>query len=191
MSLPASLAASSTRVPGAPVLKSVRDAIRRVTWRVVGATLAIAVALDAWSVMDLNIAAPSRPTPPAEAYLSAAIINLLIAFSMMFTTFVADEQVAKGAKRLPTYVWAVVIGSAIGSLLQWLVHQGLDLHGHFFGPVPISDEAAVMPVYVFFEYLIWGSIIVFIYVNRRNALRASARMNAAHVQRAETQRRAL
>src|SRR5207244_12881023 len=66
-----------------------------------------------------------------------------------------------------------------------------DLHGHFFGPVPISDEAAVMPVYVFFEYLIWGSIIVFIYVNRRNALRASARMNAAHVQRAETQRRAL
>ena len=65
------------------------------------------------------------------------------------------------------------------------------LHGHVFDNAPISHEAAVMPVYVFFEYLIWGSIIVFIYVNRRNALRARAHMNAAHVQRAETQRRAI
>jgi len=179
MSLPASLAASSTQVSGAHVLKSVRDAIRRVTWRVVGATLAIAVALDAWSVMDLNIAAPSRPTPPAEAYLSAAIINMLVAFSMMFTTFVADEQVAKGTKRLPTYVWAVVIGSAIGALLQRLVLQWLDLHGYLFSG-PISHEVAVMPVYVFFESLIWGSIIVFIYVSRRNALRARANITATH-----------
>jgi signal transduction histidine kinase len=191
MSLPTSLTASRRLTSGAPIFKSVRDAIGRVTWRVVGATLAIAVALDAWSLMDLNFAGPSRPMLTAEDYLSAAIINLLVAFSMMFTTFVADEVAANGAKRLPTYVWAVVIGSAIGALLQGLVHQWLDLHGRFFGSNPVSNEAVVMPLYVFFEYLIWGSIIVFIYVNRRNALRARARMNNAHVQRAETQRRAI
>jgi Histidine kinase len=191
MSLPNSLTASRRLTSGVPILKCVRAAIGRVTWRVVGATLAIAIALDAWSVMDLTISGPSRPMPPAESYLSAAIINLLVAFSMMFTTFVADGVVANGAKRLPTYVWAVVIGSAIGALLQGLVHQWLDLHGRFFIPDPVSNEAVVMPLYVFFEYLIWGSIIVFIYVNRRNALRARARMNNAQVQRAETQRRAI
>ena len=191
MSLPTSLTASRRLTSGAPILKCVRDAIGRVTWRVVGATLVIAVALDAWAVIDLNFAGPSQPAARAESYLSAAVINLLVAYSMMFTTFVADEVVANGAKRLPTYVWAVVIGSAIGAFLQGLVHQWLDLHGRFFGVGPISHEAVVMPLYVFFEYLIWGSIIVFIYVNRRNALRARARMNDAHVQRAETQRRAI
>ncbi len=42
-----------------------------------------------------------------------------------------------------------------------------------------------------FECLIWGSIIVWIYVNRRDALRAAARLNSAQVQRTETQRRTL
>jgi LytS/YehU family sensor histidine kinase len=44
---------------------------------------------------------------------------------------------------------------------------------------------------MFFEYLIWASIIVFIYVNRRTALLATARMNAAQVRRAAAQRSTL
>jgi hypothetical protein len=76
-----------------------RDTVKHVTWRVVGATLAIAVALEAWLVMDVFFASDPK-LPAAEAYLSATIINLLMAFSMMFTTLVADERVARGAKRL-------------------------------------------------------------------------------------------
>ncbi|HEV8553558.1 MAG TPA: histidine kinase [Casimicrobiaceae bacterium] len=155
-----------------------------------GATIAIAVALEAWSVMDVVFKSGPK-LPAAEAYLSATIIILLMAFSIMFTTLVADELVARGAKRLPTYAWAVVIGSAVATLAQWEVHRWLQLRTH--NDVPgISHEVAVMqPAFVFFEYLIWGSIIAFIYVNRRTALLATARMNAAQVQRADAQRRTL
>jgi LytS/YehU family sensor histidine kinase len=44
---------------------------------------------------------------------------------------------------------------------------------------------------MFFEFLIWGSIFVFIYVERRGALQASRRMAAAHVARTRAQRHTL
>jgi LytS/YehU family sensor histidine kinase len=44
---------------------------------------------------------------------------------------------------------------------------------------------------VFLEYLLWAAIIVMIYANRRTALLASARMNAAQVERAKLQRTVL
>jgi LytS/YehU family sensor histidine kinase len=49
----------------------------------------------------------------------------------------------------------------------------------------------MQPAVVFFEYLIWGFIIVFIYVNRRTALQASSRMNRAQVEQARARRRTL
>jgi LytS/YehU family sensor histidine kinase len=114
-----------------------------------------------------------------------------MAFSIMFTTLVADERVARGAKRVRTYAWAVVIGSAVAALAQWEVHQWLHLRTRNDLPEIPHEVVLMQPFAVFFEYLIWGSIIVFIYVNRRTALRAAARMNAAHVQRADAQRRTL
>lgn len=190
MNSPVTLAISTKASAAAGLRDALRGAVEHVTWRVVGATIAIAVALEAWSVMDVVFKSGPK-LPAAEAYLSAAIIILLMAFCIMFTTLVADELVARGAKRLPTYAWAVVIGSAVATLAQWEVHRWLQLRTH--NDVPgISHEVAVMqPAFVFFEYLIWGSIIAFIYVNRRTALLATARMNAAQVQRTDAQRRTL
>ena len=190
MNSPVTLAMATKASAAAGLRDGLRGAVEHVTWRVVGATLAIAVALEAWSVMDVVFVSGPKLSA-AEAYLSAAIINLLMAFSIMFTTLVADELVARGAKRLPVYAWAVVIGSAVATLVQWEVHQWLQLRT--FNDVPgIPHEVAVMrPAFVFLEYLIWGSIIVFIYVNRRSALLATARMNAAQIQRADAQRRTL
>jgi hypothetical protein len=186
---PASLAVSA-KPPIAPDLRgALQSAVRHVSWRVVGATLAIAVALDVWMIFDVIYASPLK-LPVAERYVSGSIVNLFMAFSIMFTTLVADELVARGTKRLATYAWAVVIGSAAAALAQWEVHQWLHLHpSDLFG---VPHEVAIMqPAFMFFEYLIWGSIIVFIYVNRRTALLATARMNAAQVQRADAQRRTL
>ena len=53
------------------------------------------------------------------------------------------------------------------------------------------DIAITQPAAMFFEFLIWGSIVVFIYVKRRNSLRADKRMHSARAQRAEAQRRTL
>jgi len=190
MNSPVTLAISTKASAAAGLRDALRGAVEHVTWRVVGATLAIAVALEAWSVMNvLFVSGPKLPA--AEAYLSATIINLLMAFSIMFTALVADELVARGAKRLPIYAWAVVIGSAVATLAQWEVHQWLQLRTHKDVPGIPHEVAVMQPAFVFFEYLIWGSIIVFIYVNRRGALLATARMNAAQIQRAEAQRRTL
>jgi hypothetical protein len=186
---PASLAVSA-KPPIAPDLRgALQSAVRHISWRVVGATLAIAVALDVWMIFDVTYASPQK-LPVAERYVSGSIVNLFMAFSIMFTTLVADELVARGTKRLATYAWAVVIGSAAAALAQWEVQQWLHLHpSDLFG---VPHEVAIMqPAFMFFEYLIWGSIIVFIYVNRRTALLATARMNAAQVQRADAQRRTL
>jgi hypothetical protein len=167
---------------------TLRGAGEHVTWRAVGVTLAIAVALEAWSFVEIAFETGPK-LPAAEEYLSVTIINLLMAFSIMFTTLVADEQVARGAKPLTAYAWGVVVGSGVAALAQWEVHQWLYLHTRNDFPGNPHDVVVMQPAFVFFEYLIWGSIIVFIYVNRRSALLASERMNAAQWQRAETQRR--
>jgi len=185
------LAAVSTRPTAAAGLaRALQEAFRRISWRVIGITLAISVALDVWLLVDLaGETGPKLPT--VEGYLSGAIVNLLMAVCIMVTTLVADERVAQGAKRLPAYVCAVVIGSAVASLAQWEVHEWLHLRTK--NDVPgIPHEVTIMqPANMFFEYLIWGSIVVLIYVNRRTALTATARMSAAQVQRVEAERRTL
>jgi LytS/YehU family sensor histidine kinase len=75
--------------------------------------------------------------------------------------------------------------------VQWQLHRWLAMRTsrEVFGDP--RDVIIMQPVVVFFEYLIWGSIIVFIYVNRRTGLLAAAHMNAAQLDRAQTQRRTL
>ena len=190
MNLPATLAVSTAAPGPAALVEALEGAVRRLSWRVVAATLAISVGLDVWLFFDL--AYDRGPTlPTVEQYLSGAIVNLFMAFCIMFATLVADRRVERGAKRLPAYAWAVVIGTAVAALAQWEVHQWLHLRTRNDIPGVPQEVIAMQPVAVFLEYLIWGSIIVFIYVNRRTALRAAARMNAAQVRRADAQRRTL
>jgi hypothetical protein len=194
MNVPASLAASP-RAPIAPALggglpSALLGAVRHISWRAIVITLAIMGGLDLWLVVET--AQEFEPMLPAiETYISGAIINLLMAFCIMFTTFVADELVAKGATRFPAYAWAVTLGSAAAALTQWQVHEWLHLRYRYDLLTLPQETTTMQPALVFFEYLIWGSIIVFIYVNHRTALLATARMNAAQVRRADVQRRTL
>jgi histidine kinase len=190
MNRPATLAVSTEPFTAEGLRGALQRAVQHVSWRIVGATLAIVVALDVWLLVELAYERGSK-LPTAEGYLSGAIVNLLMAFCIMFTTLVADELVAHGAKRLPAYAWAVVIGSAVAAFAQWEVHAWLHLRTRNDLPDIPYEVTIMQPAIMFFEYLIWGSIIVFIYVNRRTALAATARMNAAQVQRADAQRRTL
>ena len=183
--MPSALSAPS--VAHARPQRAIERALERVTPQVVVATFAIAFALEAWSLYEAVYGAGAAP---AQVYLSSVIINVLIAFSMMFTTFVADEFVAVGAPPLPVYASGILAGSALGSVGQWLVHEALRRTPSAI-PGLRTDALGVQSVTVFFEYLIWGSIGVWIYVNRRRELRARARMNASRVQRTEAQRRSL
>lgn len=169
--------------------------------RVVGVTLAIALAFEVWLLVEMRNLYPTMAL--GESLLSATIINLLMAFGIMYATLVADEMVAVGANRLRAYAFAVALGSAAGAVAQWQVHQWLHVVPVNIDtptPNPVYDVsrdlyqpavAVTQPAVMFFEFLIWGSIIVFIYVNRRTTLLATARMNAAQVERAHAQRRTL
>lgn len=170
-----------------PLARAIRRAASRVTWRVVLATFAIALALQAWSLYDSAFA--SADSFNGGAYVSSMIVNVTIAYSIMFTTFVADEFVMRGAPALPVYAFGILAGSVSGSLAQWLAHEALRRASP---AIPgVSSTPGTYAVFVFFEYLIWGTIAVWIYVNRRGEMRARARMDASRLQRAETQRRSL
>src|SRR4029077_16310597 len=119
---------------------ALQAATQHVSWRVVATPLAIMIALDAWLVFDIAYQVGTK-LRGAEGYISGAIINLLMAFCIMFTTLVADELVAGGAKRLSAYAWAVVIGSAAAAFAQWEAHQWLHLSA-WGGVTGIAHEVA-------------------------------------------------
>ena len=164
-------------------------AVRRISWRIVAGTLAIAAAMDAWVMFDVIYY--NQPTPVPQAFAAATIVNLSMALCILLATLVADEFVADVARRLPAYACAVVIGSAAGALVQWAAHRALRVPMVFDLAALQTHVELMQPLALFFEYLVWGSIIVLLYVNGRTALLASVRMDAAQLQRANVQRRAL
>ncbi|HEX6795528.1 MAG TPA: histidine kinase [Casimicrobiaceae bacterium] len=181
------LAPASARFGERDVQGTLHRALARVTPRVVVATFAVALALQTWFLYEAEYGTDGSAS---SSYLSLLIVNVLVAFSMMLTTFVADEFVARGGPRIVAYAAAVVVGSALGALAEWLVHRAL---GPFADSIPglRLDLQSANPLFVFFEYLIWGSICVWIYVNRRDEMRARSRATASQLLRAQTQRRAL
>jgi len=167
---------------------AMREAARRITWRVAFFIVAIAFAFNLVLFVELL---PNRDPVPEEFYVSALVIQLIAVFCITFATFIADEWVARGMSRLPAYSTAVVIGSAAAAFLQWHVRAWLQLRVITSMPNVPRDVTITQPLFLFADLCIWGGIIVFMYVNRRTANAASARMHAAQVERARTQRRTL
>jgi hypothetical protein len=194
MSSSATAAAPAKTLSGTTASEVLRSIAGRLTWRIVGATFAIAVALQAWFAIEVGLSKIG-----SQDYGVRATSSFLMAYGVMFATLVADEAVDRGAKRLRAYGWAVITGSAVAAVTQLLMQRwlqwgaGMDPYGY-----SLDADAAgnlltniAQATSVFLEFLLWAAIIVMIYANRRTALLASARMNAAQVQRAELQRRVL
>ncbi len=191
----------SSPASGSRLREALRRALRRMSLRVLGVTFMIALGFQVWLLLEIRELYPTMSA--GQTYLSGTLINLFMSLSIMFATLVADESVDLGARRLPAYAWAIAGGAAAGSFGQWLAHRWLHVV-----PVnldvpsanPLYDVSSrlhvwavdvTQPVVMFFEFLIWGSIVVSIYVERRSALRASERMSAAQVARTNAQRRTL
>jgi len=184
------MSAISTRSrTGVKLAAAWQGALGHLIWRAAGGALAVVLVFDVWSVFDVAFRSPDAFA--LEAYLSTVIINLIVVVSIMFTTRVADGFVDKGTSRLFTYALAVLLGSSMGALAQWQVHQWIRPRSAEPVDGGFDHWFVLQSASVGFEYLIWGSIIVWIYVSRRDALRAAARLNSAQVQRTETQRRTL
>jgi len=169
---------------------AVRGALRRITWRATGAALALGLGMSVWLTAEIALYLDPQQSLAVQS-VSTLCISVLMTFSLMFTTFVADELVAAGTGPFTTYGWAIVIGSAVGALAQWALHAALGIPTFNDYPGAAAEIVAMQPATVFFRYLICGTIVVWVYVSRRAELRATARLDAAQVRRSENERRML
>jgi hypothetical protein len=147
------------------------------------------------AVLALTLIAGLGLTPVGNAPTSiqlARLIETLVLGSVIFVAVVtADEAVAWGWPRAPSYSIAVVAGSTIGAMLGWQIRVWLGMT--FAGPDtvlntlhPFTHRVSM----ILFGILI-GGMATFVNVNRRTALDASRRQHAAERARAQAQRRTL
>jgi hypothetical protein len=87
------LAVSTKASALAGLRAALQGAVDHVTWRIAGGTLAIAIVPAAWSVFGDSRREPNLPA--VDAYLSATIINVLVAFSIMFSSLTSGSPGAR------------------------------------------------------------------------------------------------
>ena len=119
MSASATAAAPAKTVSGTTAAEVLRSIAGRLTWKIVGATFAIAIALQTWFAIESDLLSKNG----TMNYGVRATSNLLMAYGVMLATLVADEAVDRGAKRLRAYGWAVITGSAVAAVTQLLVQR--------------------------------------------------------------------
>ena len=124
---------------------------------------------------------------PALFYpLIATVVNDQIgAFALMLAIVIVDGVAVDQRARRAPYVIAVVISAAISTPIQsilgsWLVE-----------PVFSWKEVLRFTLYGFFDWLVLAGTATFVYVDRRRARAALARMHAAQIERAQSARRTL
>jgi hypothetical protein len=152
-----------------------------VTWRGTSArfmrtTLLLGLALFAYHAL-VRLGSSFYPWDGSAAlWLAAFVRDLLSAFAMMLCVVIADRVSSDGVRRAP-YAIAIVIGVTVVAVLTPLLYSR---------PMRIG-----MLVYLQFETLLLGGAAVLIYLDRRRARAALARMHAAELARVEASKRAL
>ena len=170
-----------------------RAALRHLPWQALGGVLVIALGLGAWSAFDVGFANPDPSHRVALGdWASSIVTNLTGLLAIVLATRVADRRVAQGAGRLGAYGSALLAGAAAAALAQLGAHQWLHLREW---QVSTNSSAGIailiQPFFAFCEYLVWGSLFIFIHVNRRGALLSAERLKAAQMRRVEARSRTL
>jgi len=150
---------------------------------------ALGALLAAQSVTQFAFSVTDRFVVPPGNWRSSVLMQALQIAVVMLAILAADEAVARGARRWPTYAAAVVVGCALGAVLQWraLVLLGWDSVWLRLEP-PMRDG---QPLSFFFNALVYSALACFVYVNQRTARMAADRMRAAELARTLSRRRTL
>lgn len=100
----------------------------------------------------------------------------------------ADEAVARGARRWPTYLTSLLVACAAAAGVQ----AGLIAAFGWVGIAGLPPEVTRMvPFSLFFTVLLYAALGTFVYVNERTARLATDRQRAAELARAQARRRTL
>lgn len=193
MTLQAAPAALDGTGSSSPPRVPPRAGARHVPWRALGGALLIALGLGAWSAFDVGFAASTPFHRIALGdWLSSIVTNLMGLLGIVFATRIADRRVAQGGGTLAAYGSALLAGSAAAAFAQWGAHQWLHLREWQVSTNSTAGSAIVIqPFVAFCEYLVWGSLFIFIHVNRRSALLSAERLKAAQMMRSEARSRTL
>ena len=100
----------------------------------------------------------------------------------------ADEAVARGARRWPTYLAAIVLACAAASAIWTTTAAAFGWVG--LGGLP-PEVIGMAPFGLFFGGVLYAALGTFVYVNERTARLAADRMRAAQLARAQARRRTL
>jgi hypothetical protein len=149
---------------------------------------ALGALVAAQSMTQFNFAVRHFDVPHGN-WRSMVLSDAVLIASVMLAVLAADEAVARGTRRWPTYLAALVVGCAFGAVVQWhlLMSVGWD---NIIARLP-QDMRAAQPLNRFFNWLLYSTLACFVYVNLRTARLAADRMRAAELARALSRRRTL
>ena len=116
-------------------------------------------------------------------WLSLGFVNAQVGAFILLLALVATDSIAGGdPRRRSAYALAVVVTATLYAPVLTLIGLGSEFEWM---------EFVKGSLYAFFEWLVLGGVATFIYVDRRRALAAMARMRAAEIERAQAARRTL
>lgn len=168
-----------------------RAAMRRLSPGLLG--LGLAAVAGSQILGRLAYLTPRNWTWSPQHWKSSLLFDVLVVVSVLLAVQLADEAVARGARRWRSYVLAVVCGCAVAAALRYRVdgwlgwERGMVWQGH----APPEWLARAGPLLLFMNALLYSLLACSVYVNLRTARLASTRMHAAEVARAQARRRTL
>lgn len=166
------------------------------TWRRIKRDqLACAVVLGvAASAPVLLIGMTSPGAPSTFQMLSMVIGRFITAFCILLTVAIADDTSDRGGRRVSAYAMALVIGVLAGTLMSWLVSNYVfGVFGQATGALAeklrINTHARyTIAINGILEWLMLGSLAIYVYVDRRETLKMRERLHAAEIDRVRASR---
>jgi hypothetical protein len=171
--------------PHARVADFGRGVLKRVRPRLLLSGLGLFLAIDV--LQRIAYSAQTRYPIPVDMWKTQASLEFIAIVALGLSVLAADEAVSRGARRAPSYLSAVLLGTLLATLCQSALPFVVSWPSARFDF--LEDRVNVQPMRFFIETLIYGSMGCFIYVNHRTAGEATARMHAAELARARSRRR--
>jgi hypothetical protein len=157
-----------------------RDVLRNFTWQKVLLAQLLAILLDLFIiVMKTNFEA----APPSFTW-SRLVIEETMGFSVLFALLIADQAIARGARRFRAYALALVVASVFAALVQFQVRTWLGIYTSTDQPGVDAAVRRTQMVYVACDTLTYGGLFIVLYLDYRRRERLLRRVRAAELERA-------
>jgi hypothetical protein len=166
------------------VVDFVRAVLRRVTLRKVLMAQVAATALNTLRFIEFW-----GPQMPASFPLSGFVITTLDAQCVLLALLCADEAVRRGARRALAYPLALMTATLCASVAQWYIRAWLGLFTVVNKPGVPSVVQKTQMLAVATEVIVFGALVMLVYLKRQRAMQTLERARLAELSRAQTERR--